>query len=84
MPHRKLGHLQRSVLELAQKNEGYVWAELVYQEHFGMSSRGGHGDRPPIDAVTRNTVSRVLWSLEKRGLLERADDVRGFKLTQSD
>ena len=84
MPFHKLGHLQRSVLELAEMNDGYVWADLVYQELFGHSARGGHGEREPIDAVTRTTVSRVLWSLEKRGLLTDSTEVRGFRLTDQD
>jgi hypothetical protein len=84
MPQRKLGHLQQSVLELAQKNEGYVWADLIYQELFGHSTRAGDGTREPIDSSTRNSVSRVLWSLEKRGLLEKAADVRGFRLSDAD
>lgn len=77
----KLGHLQRSVLELAKKHDGFVWPDLIYQELFGHAPRGGHDDRKPISGATRNTVSRVLWSLEKRGLLEKAVDVRGFRLS---
>ena len=80
---RKLGHLQRSVLELAQKHEGYVWADLVYQELFAHPPRAERGVGVPIDGATRQTVSRVLWSLEKRGLLEPAPDVRGFKLSNA-
>lgn len=77
----KLGPLQRAVLDLARKHEGYVWAELINQELFGHAPRAGHDMRDPIDAATRNTVSRVLASLEKRGLLQIAPEVRGFQLS---
>lgn len=80
MPIRKLGHLQRSILELAHKNEGRVWPDLVYRELFDHPARGGHGDRKAIDATTRNTVSRVLWSLEKRGLIEKSTDGKDFEV----
>ena len=75
MKSPKLGHLQRSVLDLASKHEGLVWAALVLEEIYGYSADA----TPPV--ATRNTVSRVLWSLEKRGLLEKAPEVRGFRLS---
>ncbi|MEK7954338.1 hypothetical protein [Luteolibacter soli] len=78
MDLRKLGHLRRSVLELARKNDGHVWEDLVYQELFGQPPRAGNGVREPIDAGTRT----LPWLLKKRGLLERAPDVRGFKVSE--
>jgi hypothetical protein len=80
MAPRKLGHLQLSVLDLAKKHEGRVWSDLVYQELFSRPARAGRGDRGPVDATTKNTVSRVLWSLEKRGLIQRSADGAGFEL----
>ena len=80
MPHRKLGHLQRSVLDLAERHKGRVSPELVYQELFAPRS----GERTRIDAATRNSISRVLWSLQKRGLIQHAADGRGFHLTDAD
>ena len=52
-----------------------MWAGLVLQEVYGLAPDA------TIPAVTRNTVSRVLWSLEKRGILEPAPEVRGFRLS---
>jgi Fe2+ or Zn2+ uptake regulation protein len=71
MPSRKLGHLQKSVLELAAKHQGRVSAEIVYRELY---------DEPAVDAATRMNVSRVLWSLQKRGLIRKSADHAGFEL----
>lgn len=79
-PPRKLGRLQRAALELAERNEGRIWPEIIYREMYGHPPRGGHGERETIDAATRSTVSRVLWSLEKRGLIKRSAEGRGFEV----
>jgi hypothetical protein len=80
MPYRKLGHLQQSVLDLAGKHEGLVTAELVYLALFSAQA----GKQSGIDASTRNSISRILWSLQKRGLIKHAADGRGFELTGHD
>jgi len=79
MNRRKLGSLQLSVLALVEKHEGRICPELIYQEMYGHPAPADHGERGPIDAETRNTVSRVLWSLEKRGLLRRLANSNGFE-----
>jgi hypothetical protein len=80
MPHRHLGHLQKSVLDLARRHEGRVAADLVYQELFAAQA----SERNRIDSSTRNSISRVLWSLQKRGLIKQVADRSGFELVSSD
>ncbi|RYD83987.1 MAG: hypothetical protein EOP84_06735 [Verrucomicrobiaceae bacterium] len=84
MPQRKLGHLQLSVLELAERHEGRVWPELIYKELFASPVDEGDAEGHRIKAETKNTVSRVLWSLEKRGLIRRSGDGRSFEMCRTD